>query len=122
MGTIAVLAVLAVIVFFAAKSGMKHFRGEGGCCGGGAGTLAEEEKKLEQPVIGKKIMHIEGMHCVNCKNAIERQINRIEGASCKVDLKKKLAIVSYDRELDDEVLRRAVTRLDYQVTSIDHIR
>ena len=71
------------------------------------------------PVIGRKIVHVEGMHCENCKNRIERQINRMEGASCKVDLKKNIAVIDYDRELDDERIRNTIKRLDFGITGIE---
>lgn len=64
-------------------------------------------------------MHVEGMHCENCKNRIERQINRMEGASCKVDLKKNIAVIDYDRELDDERIRNTIKRLDFGITGIE---
>ena len=59
------------------------------------------------------------MHCDNCKNSVERQINKIDGASATVNLRKKIAVVEYDRELDDEDLRKAVERLDFKVTGIE---
>ena len=34
MGTIIIVAILAVVAVVAARSGMKHMKGEGGCCGG----------------------------------------------------------------------------------------
>jgi copper chaperone CopZ len=69
-------------------------------------------------VIGRKIIEVEGMHCENCKNSIERRINKIEGASCRVDLKKKLAVVEYDRELNENELTSAISLLDFKVVSI----
>ena len=35
-----------------------------------------------------------------------------------VNLRKKIAVVEYDRELDGEELRKAVERLDFKVTGI----
>ena len=115
--TIGIIAVLAVIVVFALRASLKHMKGDSGCCGGG-GTLVEPEKKLDGPVLGKKVIQIEGMHCENCKNSVERAVNRIDGASCQVNLKKNLAVVSYDRELEDAALRRAIEWLDFKVTDI----
>ncbi len=121
MSTVIVIAVLALIVFFAAKSSMKHLKGEGDCCGGGGGEIfAEEpEKKLDGPVVATKTVHIEGMHCEKCKARVERAINRLEGASAKVDLKKNVAVVSMDRPVPDELIRNAVTMQDYKVISIE---
>ena len=120
MGNIIVIAVIVVIAFFAVRSSMKHFKGEGGCCGGGGSDEKVEKKVLTGQKLGEKIIHIDGMHCDNCKNSVERQINKIDGASAMVNLRKKIAVVEYDRELDDEELRKAVERLDIKVTGIEN--
>jgi copper chaperone CopZ len=117
--TYVIIAVIAVIVFFAIRSTAKHMKGQGGCCGGGEEiSAAEDTKVLENPMIGQKVVHIEGMHCENCKNSVERSVNRLDGAACRVDLKHNLAEVSYDRPLDENALRFAIERLDFQVTGI----
>lgn len=117
MGTYIIIAVLAVVVIFALRGSLKHLKGEGGCCGGSS-DAAPEKKTLEGKKIAEKIIHIEGMHCDNCKNSVERQINKIEGAVCKVNLRRKIATVEMDRMIDDEDLRIAVERLDFKVTGI----
>jgi copper chaperone CopZ len=118
MGNIVIILILVVVVALAAKGGLKHLKGEGGCCGGGGDKITADQKVLEHPVIGRKIIDVEGMHCENCKNSIERRINKIEGASCHVDLKKKQAVVEYDRELNDNELTSAIALLDFKVTGI----
>lgn len=117
MGTIVMIIVLVVIVFLAVRSSFKHMKGEGGCCGGGSDEKVEE-KILENPVLGKFIVDVEGMHCQNCKNSIERNVNKIEGASCKVNLKKKTATVEFDREVDPQEIKRVIERLDFTVKEI----
>ena len=64
-------------------------------------------------------MHISGMHCNNCANRVIRAINRIDGRFAKVNLKKKEAIVAYDREIDDEALKEAVEKAGYAVVSVE---
>lgn len=117
MGTAVILVVLVIIVVFAVRSGIKHGKGEGGCCGGG-GSVKEEKKVLTGDIIATKIVSIEGMHCENCKNSIEHQINRIDGASCEVNLKKKIAIIKMDKPVDDDTIRRTIERLDFKVLDI----
>ena len=116
--TIIVLLIVIVIAFFALRNSLGHFKGEGDCCGGGGGTLPDT-KELEGAKIGEKIVRIEGMHCENCKNRVERAINRIDGAVAKVNLKKNIAVVSFDREVADEEIRKNIENLDYKVLSID---
>ncbi len=117
MATAIILIALAVIVVFAFRSSKKHVSGEGGCCGGGGGTIAED-KKLEGEAIGSRTVKIEGMHCENCKNRVEREVNRIDGAVCKVNLRKNQAVVSFDREVSDEDIKNAIEIAGYEVKSI----
>ena len=120
-GNMIVIAVILAILAVAGVSARKHFKGQGDCCGGGGGTVKAERKTLDQPEVQRWRMQIEGMHCENCKAAVERQINRIEGAACEVDLKEKTATVHCDRPIDPETLRRTVALMDYRVTGIDEI-
>ena len=113
-----VILVIAVFVLLGVKSTIKHFKGEGACCGGGGGSLPPEKKKLENPVIGKKTVKISGMHCEHCVKAVTEAINKIDGASAKVNLSENEAVVSYDRELDEEQIRRIVKDAGYRVVSI----
>ena len=117
MGTVIVAVFLAVVVFFALKSSLPHFKGEGGCCGG-CGEKPEK-KKLKGKKIAEKVIHIEGMHCERCKNSVESAINRLEGAVAHVSLKKNLAVVKMSRMIPDEDLRLAVEGADFKVTGIE---
>lgn len=118
MVTVLICVILVLIVVFALRGSRKHFKGESGCCGGGD-EISAEVKQLDGEKLGEKIVHIEGMHCDNCKNRVQNAINRIDDAAAKVSLRKKEAVVSYDRAISDEDIRRAVEKEDYRVTSID---
>lgn len=113
MGNVIIIAVLVIIVVYAVVSSRKHFKGEGGCCGGGGGDIAVR-KKLENPKIGEYIIHIEGMTCDNCRIRVENAINKLDGVYAKVSLKKKQAIVSYDREVDKKEIIKAVRAAGYK--------
>lgn len=120
MADILVLAAVAALLFVALRGTVKHFKGEGPCCGGGSGCAAPSaEKKLKNPVIGSRLIRISGMHCQHCVNAVTAAIDRIDGASAKVSLKGGRAVVSYDREIDADILRKAVEDAGYQVISIE---
>ena len=120
MTDIIVILVIAVFVFLGVKSTIKHFKGEGACCGGGGGSIVLDipDKKLDNPVLGKKVLKISGMHCEHCAKAVTEAINKIDGASAKVKLSENEAVVSYDRELDEEQLKRIVKDAGYRVVSI----
>ena len=65
------------------------------------------------------IGHFKGEGGCCCKNRVERAINRIDGAVGKVNLKKNIAVVSFEREVSDEEIRKAVEEQDYKVLSIE---
>ncbi len=123
MGNLIILIILVGVIIFAVKSSARHFRGEGGCCGGGGrGTIKKEipQKKLEGEKLGERIVVISGMHCDNCVYSVTKAINRLEGASAKVSLKKNRAVVSYDREIEDDAIRKGVEKEGFQVVRIEH--
>ena len=47
-----------------------------------------------------------------------RILNRIDGASAVVKLSAGTAVVSYDREISEDVLKKAVESLGYKVMEI----
>ncbi|MCD8084381.1 MAG: heavy-metal-associated domain-containing protein [Clostridiales bacterium] len=119
MTDMAILFVVAVILIFAVRGTIKHLKGESPCCGGGSSELPPEEKKLDGPVLGQKTLLIRGMTCEHCANRVTKAINKVDGAAAKVSLRRKKAVVSYDREIEDSVLKRAVEDAGYEVASIE---
>ena len=120
MANAIVVIVVIIIMLFAGKGAYKHLKGEGACCGGSGGSVVLDipEKSLENPVLGKKVLKVSGMHCEHCVKAVTEAINKVDGASAKVDLSQNEAVVSYDRELDEEELKRAVKDAGYRVVSV----
>ena len=120
MADIIIVLILIVIAVFAIKQTKKHMHGESPCCGGGSGTIMTdiEDKVLDKPAIGKKTVKISGMHCEHCVKSVTEAINKIEGASAKANLKKEEAVVSYDREIDDDDLKKAVEEAGFKVVDI----
>lgn len=115
MSNYIIVAVLIVVLYFCLRSSIKHFRGEGGCCGGS--TYKARRKKLNT-VIGKKIVTIEGMSCQHCVNRVMEAVNSIDGASALVKLKKGVAIVSVERPISNETIKNAIEKAGYTVTKI----
>lgn len=110
-----ILAILAVVLIVGIRSAVKHFQGQGGCCGGGG--YRTKKKKLSG-VTGRKIFKVDGMHCDHCKNRVEEIVNDMKGVAGRVDLKKGELTVSYAEHVDDEVLRSRIERAGYTVTEI----
>ncbi|MBQ8507050.1 MAG: heavy-metal-associated domain-containing protein [Clostridia bacterium] len=116
MENVIIIAILVVVIAVAVLRARKHFKG-GGCCGSGSNTI-RSKKELTEPKLGEKILTVEGMHCENCQARVENILNRMDGVACRVNLKKKTAVVSYSTEVSDEVLKEAVEKLGYSVTEI----
>ena len=118
MVNVIIILILVVVLIFAVKSSIKHFKGEGGCCGGGSGTVKTKKpkkKKLDGPVVGKLIIEISGMHC---QNSVTRALNGIDGVSAKVSLHGNRAELSLDRMVNENELKRAVEEAGFRVTDI----
>ena len=75
-------------------------------------TEIKGDQKME------KKMKIEGMTCGHCVARVEKALNAIDGVSAKVDLESKTASVSLTKDVPDEVLVKAVTDADYEVTEV----
>lgn len=115
MENVIIIVILAVVVLIGIRSSIKHFKGEGGCCGGGGTTV--KKKKLKKIIATKTVM-IEGMSCEHCKNRIEQSINDIDGAAAKVNLKKKQAVVSLEKDISEEQIRTVIEKAGYEVVEI----
>ncbi len=118
MGNIVVGAVLAAIVVLAALSGVRHFRGEGGCCGGGC-CEKPVRKRLSAPKIGEKRVYIEGMQCERCRSSVENELNLIDGVAARVNLKKGVAVAEISRGVGDGELIAAVEKAGFKAVKVE---
>ena len=108
--------IIIVIVVVAAAAGIRstvrHFKGQGGCCGGGG--YRPGKKKLSK-VLYRKTFQVEGMHCEHCKNRVEEAVNDIKGVAGKVNLKKGELTVSYAEDVADELIKEKIQRAGYRI-------
>lgn len=117
MGDIVIILVLIGIMILAFVHAKKHFAG-GGCCGS-SNRAIRTKKTLNDPILGKRYIRIEGMTCKNCQARVENALNRLDGISCLVNLRRKCAVVSFSVIPDDAALKETVEKLGYRVTGID---
>ena len=117
LSNLIIIAILAVAFFFAIRSTVAHFKGQGACCGGGGSDVKTKPRRLDK-VIGKKVMQIDGMACEHCYARVQNVLNSIDGISAKVNGSRKQAVIRYGKEVSDEDLIKAVTDLGYEVRSI----
>lgn len=120
VSTIVIVVILAVILFFAVKNSIPHFRGEGGCCGGSGKEKLIKPAKLER-IIATKEIKIEGMRCENCNRRVQNALNQLDGVNAKVYGDRAEAVVKLGRDIEDKELEKAVTGLGYRVISIEKI-
>ena len=113
-----IVAIVIVAAGLGIRSTMKHFKGQGGCCGGG--SYKPKRKKLSQ-VLYKKIFYVEGMHCEHCKNRVEEIVNDIANVAGSVNLKKGELTVSYADNVEDELIKARIERAGYSVKKIERI-
>jgi len=66
----------------------------------------------------EKKLTIEGMSCGHCVARVEKALNAIDGVSAKVDLETKTATVTLTKDVADDVLVKAVTDAEYEVTEV----
>ena len=45
MVNVIIVLILVILLSFAVKSSIRHFKGEGACCGGGSGTVKTKKPK-----------------------------------------------------------------------------
>ena len=106
------IGIIAAIVVIGVLSTVKHFKGEGGCCGGGC--YKPKRKKLSVVKYTKRFK-VGGMHCEHCKRRVEEAVNDIKGISGRVDLKKGELTVSYAEDVPDEIIKEKLERAGYTV-------
>ena len=112
MQDLIILGILVVAIIIGVFYTVSHFKGKGGCCGGGNTYISK--KKLKK-VIATKTYIVEGMTCENCEARVLRYVNDIEGVAGKINLKKKELKVSMEREVSDEEIIAAVIKAGYEV-------
>ena len=111
-----IVGILIILIVIGIRSSVKHFKGEGGCCGGGS-SVKVKRKKLKQ-VVKERTVIIEGLTCEHCKARAESRLNSLDGVSAKVNLKRKTAVVSMEKEVEDEEIKKAIENVGYEVIEI----
>lgn len=116
MADVVIVGILIILIIIGMRSGVKHIKGEGGCCGGGS-SVKVKRKKLKR-VVKQRTVVIEGMTCEHCKARVESRLNELDGVSAKVNLKRKTAVVSMEKEVEDEEIKKAIENVGYEVIEI----
>lgn len=105
-----IIGIIAAVVAIGVIYTVKHFRGEGGCCGGG--SLKLKKKKLKN-VKYTRTFTVTGMHCEHCRGRVEEVVNDVKGIAGSVNLRKNELTVSYAEDVADEVIISRLQRAGY---------
>ena len=111
------IVIIVIILIPAIRTTVKHMKGEADCCGGPKEKVPK--KKMDGPKLRELTVHIEGMHCQNCKNRIEKHVNELDGVICKVKLNKKIAVVSLYKDVDESLIKDTIEKLDFTVVGME---
>lgn len=115
--TLLIIVILVLILILAIRTSIKHMKGEGDCCGGPKEKPIK--KKISGPVLREVTVHIDGMHCQNCRVRIENHLNEMDGIVAKVNLNKKAAAISVYKDVDDLEIQNTIEKLGYTVVSME---
>ena len=88
---------------------------------GGRDHKARETKKRQtQEDSLEKTIHVKGMMCGHCENAVKTALEKLEGvASAEADHEQGIARVVLKKEVPNAILKKAVEDEGYQVTNIE---
>ena len=116
MANIIISAIIVVMIVIGVREALKHFKGQGGCCGGG--TYKLKPKKL-QNVADTRTVLVDGMSCEHCENRVREAINDLPGMSAaRVSHKKGVAVINGERTIDEAEIRAAIKKAGYMVREI----
>ena len=67
----------------------------------------------------EKTLKIEGMMCGHCEMHVKKALEALDGVgNAEVSHKTGTAVVTFQKEVSDDVLKKAVTDQGYNVTDI----
>lgn len=87
------------------------------------------KEKLEENIKGEKsmkenkklIVNVEGMSCEHCKANVEKALNSLDFVeNAEVDLKNKIAEVTYSDLVNEEAIENAINEAGYEFKGIDY--
>ena len=80
--------------------------------------IEEISDKIEEKM-NHKVISVDGMSCKHCVKAVTNALQALDGVtSVDVSLERKSAEVSFEGEITDDVLKKAITDAGYEVRGI----
>lgn len=120
MGSILIIAVLIVIIFFAIKSVIHRIRHGSACCGERNApqkkVKVKDKNKSHYPF--QYILTVDEMHCSNCTRHVENALNSLEEIWATADLQNKEVVVLSKKIRENSELEKIVAQAEYTVLKI----
>lgn len=70
-------------------------------------------------IMTKKIITVEGMHCMHCASSVEKAVASLEGVKdAKVNLDKKTCTAKLSGEVNDDAIKSAIKDAGFEVVDI----
>lgn len=67
----------------------------------------------------KKVLEIEGMHCMGCVRRATQALESLDGInSARVDLTEKTAVIDMDKEVAEELMRTALKEVALELVAV----
>ena len=68
----------------------------------------------------KKIIAVEGMHCMHCAGGVEKAVKALDGVkSAKVNLDKKICTAKLSGDISDDAITSAIKEAGFEVIGIE---
>ena len=68
----------------------------------------------------KKLIHVEGMGCMNCVHHVKEALESLDGvSSADVSLESNSALVTLTKDVADDAIRSAIDEAGYDVAKIE---
>lgn len=117
---IILVLIVIIILIFALKGSMKHFNGEGACCGGSVNNKVKVDDKNISHYPYTITVYTEGMKCDGCKLKVENALNVKSGIYATANYHKNIVKVHMKENLSDEIITKVVEEAGYRVKSVQH--
>ena len=114
---IILVLIVIIILIFALKGSMKHFNGEGACCGGNVNNKVKVDDKNISHYPYTITVYTEGMKCDGCKLKVENALNAKNGIYATANYHKNIVKVHMKENLSDEIITKVVEEAGYRVKS-----
>lgn len=116
-----IFVIVVILMVFAVKGSIRHFKGDGPCCKSSGGPSAVPAKKLDGRT-GQLRLTVGGMHCTACEDRLHRVLDAISGVAVTyISYDRKLVLLDVDRSLPEGLLQKVVEGEGYTLEKVESL-